>query len=156
MLESMRERREEAIEKRDASRAMLKEATPRIFVTHALIALNGLCFILLSILGVSTEFQRAEFGSGFGPLVFEGEWWRVLGSNFIHRDVLHLTFNMAYLWAIGRWAERLFGNWAFLTLYLVSGLGGSVATLWWLPELNSNGASSAVFGIIGGTGPSGF
>jgi rhomboid protease GluP len=35
-------------------------------------------------------------------------------------------------------------------LYILSGLGGSVASLWWGPDTLSVGASGAVFGVAGG------
>jgi rhomboid protease GluP len=54
------------------------------------------------------------------------------------------------LWNLGELAERMFGTWIFLMLYVFSGLGGSIASLWWHPRLVSAGASGAVFGVAGG------
>jgi rhomboid protease GluP len=56
---------------------------------------------------------------------------------------------MAALWDFGRLAERLFGNWTFLALYLLAGVGGSTLSLLWHPAVNSAGASGAIFGVFG-------
>src|SRR5262249_58687152 len=80
----------------------------------------------------------------------DGEWWRLLSSNFAHIGVVHLLLNMWCLWSLGRLAERMFGNWTFLAIYLLSGLGGSLASICWNPSIVSAGASGAVFGVAGG------
>ena len=48
--------------------------------------------------------------------------------------------------------ERLFGPARFLVVYLVAGLGGSMASLIWHPYVISAGASGAVFGTAGALG----
>jgi len=49
---------------------------------------------------------------------------------------------------VGRLCERLFGWRRFLVLYLLSGLAGSAASVWWNPQVNSVGASGALFGVL--------
>jgi rhomboid protease GluP len=44
----------------------------------------------------------------------------------------------------------LAGNAGFLLLYVLSGLFGSLASVYWNPEVTSAGASGAVFGAFGG------
>ena len=63
---------------------------------------------------------------------------------------MYLAFNMWCLWSLGSLAERLFGNWTFLMLYVLSGLGGSICSLLWNPTVISAGASGAIFGVAGG------
>jgi rhomboid protease GluP len=62
---------------------------------------------------------------------------------------VHLLLNMWCLWSLGRLAERMFGNWTFVAIYLLSGLGGSLASVLWNPSIISAGASGAVFGVAG-------
>jgi rhomboid protease GluP len=57
---------------------------------------------------------------------------------------------MQCLWQLGKLTERLYGNWAFLLLYILSGLGASAASLLWNPVTLSLGASGAIFGAAGG------
>jgi TPR repeat protein len=50
---------------------------------------------------------------------------------------------------VGTFAERLFGNWFFLSIYLACGLIASMSSVWWNHSAISAGASGAVFGIYG-------
>ena len=56
---------------------------------------------------------------------------------------------MYALYDVGRMTERLYGSRAFLALYVLSGLLGSAASVWWNPLVNSVGASGALFGVLG-------
>jgi rhomboid protease GluP len=133
---------------------LLAASTPRYFVAPTFIGLNVAAFLLMALFGVSpfdpTGEQLLIWGANFGPFTLGGEWWRLLSSTFIHIGIIHLALNMQCLWRLGRLTERLYGNWAFLTLYALSGLGGSVASLWWNPVTISAGASGAIFGVAGG------
>lgn len=87
------------------------------------------------------------------------EPWRMLTSVFTHSTgfLLHILFNMFALWLFGRHLEQALGRAAFLTLYLFSGLGGSLAVMLWgyvdaasigVPTV---GASGAIFGVLAAT-----
>jgi rhomboid protease GluP len=132
---------------------VLVRATPRFFVTPALITANVVYFAIAVLQGVSPlEPERQhllDLGAIYGPLVFEGEWWRLTTANFVHIGFLHLFFNMWCLWSLGNAAERMFGNLTFLLIYLLSGIGGSLASISWHPSVLSAGASGAIFGIAG-------
>jgi membrane associated rhomboid family serine protease len=85
----------------------------------------------------------------FGPLVAQGEWWRLVTSMFLHGFILHLVFNMVALWFIGRPVEQYLGSLRFLLLYFVSGLAGSAGALVSSPHGVTVGASGAIFGVLG-------
>jgi membrane associated rhomboid family serine protease len=74
----------------------------------------------------------------------------MLTAVFIHIGVIHILMNMFVLWSAGPVVEKIFGSVSFAVLYIVAGLGGSIASLAWRPEGVSAGASGAVFGIFGG------
>ena len=69
--------------------------------------------------------------------------------------IMHILFNMLSLYWVGRAIEPVLGRWRFLTLYLVSALGGSAFILAWCliqPSeifVSTVGASGAVFGLFG-------
>jgi rhomboid protease GluP len=131
----------------------LAALTPRVFVTPALIALNVGVFVLMAARGVSlinpTPEQLIAWGANYGPKTLNGEWWRLLTCTFLHIGIIHLLLNMWVLAEGGPLVERLLGNLGFAVLYLVSGVGGSLASVGWDPLQVSAGASGAIFGIYG-------
>ena len=83
--------------------------------------------------------------------VAEGEAWRLVSSVFLHSGVVHLGFNMLSLYFLGSFVEEAFGRSRFLALYLLSGVSGGLAYLYFggfnAPAV---GASGAIFGLLGG------
>ena len=67
-------------------------------------------------------FQEVAFAPALGTT----EPWRLLTSAFAHspNQPMHILFNMLALYWVGRAIEPVLGRWRFLTLYLVSALGG--------------------------------
>ena len=53
--------------------------------------------------------------------------FQIITSMFMHADIGHLFFNMMALFFLGPYVERALGTKRFLILYLLSGLGASVA-----------------------------
>jgi membrane associated rhomboid family serine protease len=127
---------------------------PRAWVTPTLVVINVLVFVAMCVSGVSVfEPKIADlirWGADFGPLTKDGQWWRVVTSMFIHIGIIHIAMNMFVLWTAGIIIERLFGSAAFTVLYVLAGVGGSLASLAWQPFTVSAGASGAVFGLFGG------
>lgn len=121
-------------------------------VTRGLVAINGLVFVLAAVAsGNWWHIPGADliaWGSNFGPLTLESQPWRLVTSLFVHGGLLHVGLNMLALWQAGPVVEQLHGPRRFLALYLGAGLLASVASLWWRPEVNSVGASGAIFGVI--------
>jgi membrane associated rhomboid family serine protease len=82
----------------------------------------------------------------------DGEYWRLIGSAFLHIGLLHLAGNMLSLAIVGPALERVFGWWRFLAIYLVAALGGSVAVyLFGSPFGAVAGASAAIYGLFAAT-----
>ncbi len=78
-----------------------------------------------------------------------GDYYRLFTSMFMHFGLIHLALNMWALWIIGRVLEAALGPVRFLALYLLSGLGGSVAVyLFGGPHALTAGASGAIFGLF--------
>jgi membrane associated rhomboid family serine protease len=79
-----------------------------------------------------------------------GEYYRLTTATFLHANISHLLLNMFGLWIIGSMLEPVLGPIRFLALYLVAGIGGSVAYyLLGEPYGYALGASTAVFGLFG-------
>ena len=115
-------------------------------VTYALIAFCVLVYGLQKLVGDSFTLSWL-----YTPYATVLEPWRMLTSAFLHdpSSILHILFNMYSLWIFGRVIEPLLGRGRFLTLYLVSALGGSVSVLWLAaPGVMVYGASGAIFGLM--------
>ena len=90
----------------------------------------------------------ADYGL-WGPIVADGEWYRIVTSGFLHDGIFHLGFNCFALWIMGRSLEQFLGRIRFVALYFVSLLGGSVGVLLLEPNALAVGASGAIFGMFG-------
>lgn len=121
-------------------------------VTVALVAINVLVFLLLTLTGGSEDSVNLyRWGAKYGPALADGEWWRLVLPIFMHIGVWHLLTNAIGLLIFGSMAERLLGSPAYLSIYLVTGVLGNVASFVADPALGA-GASGAVFGVIGAFG----
>lgn len=84
-------------------------------------------------------------------LVAEGQPWRLVSSVFLHAGFVHLALNMLSLYFLGSFVEIAFGRGRFLALYLLSGLSGGIAYLYFGGfDEPAVGASGAIFGLLGG------
>lgn len=125
----------------------------RATVTLALIAVNTIVFLLLDWEGIRGSWNALtliQFGAYSHRLVvYDGEYWRLITHTFLHGGSLHLLLNMGVLFIVGSLLERLYGGSRFLILYLISAIGGSLATLYFVRDAPSVGASGAIFGLMG-------
>lgn len=122
-------------------------------VTLVLISASVLVFVIMVLNGVSpidpTPQQAKAFGADFGPLTLNGQWWRLVTSMFVHFGFIHLGLNMWCLWNLGRAAEQFLGRFSYFLAYIVSGMFGSIASVYWHPQAVGAGASGAIFGTAG-------
>jgi membrane associated rhomboid family serine protease len=128
------------------------ERAPVGIVTNVLIGLNVAVFIaqLASGSGLQSLSGRLfQDGALYGPLVAQGDWWRLITAAFLHGGLIHIAFNMLFLWWFGRTLEAYLGPARYLGIYVVSALAGSAGSLLVAPETPTVGASGAVFGILG-------
>ncbi len=86
----------------------------------------------------------------FTKTVFGGIYpWQLVTSLFIHLDIIHIMFNMFFLFLLGTQLERLAGSTKLPEVYLISGLAGNILSLLMAPRVIVAGASGAIFGIFG-------
>ncbi|HQO50186.1 MAG TPA: rhomboid family intramembrane serine protease [Bacteroidales bacterium] len=123
------------------------------FITPILIILNILFFAVMIISGVHMFLPSHEslllWGANFRPMTLDGQWWRLITNTFMHIGIFHLLLNMYALLYIGVLLEPILGKGRYLTAYLLSGLAGSLASLYWNELTISAGASGAIFGMYG-------
>lgn len=135
------------------------------FIT-ILIAINALIFILPYIV----DFSKGMYDSNTVFLmqfwqddraIKNGEWYRLISSQFLHGNFLHIAFNMYTLWQVRFFAynmhmmvgltasSRVITPVLFLFVYLTSGLAGNLLSLSFGSGIPSLGASGAILGIFG-------
>ena len=125
------------------------------YTTYMLIGLNLLIYALEIRLGGSqSSFALNRLGALVPEKVLAGEWWRLIGANFLHYGSFHLATNMLSLFFIGRLIELSLGAKYYLTIYLFSGVGSMLTFTLLAFRLGLGnaflvGASAAIMGLIG-------
>lgn len=111
---------------------------------------------------VVTQFLAGPIVGFFGltpaDVLTRGRIWQPFSYLFLHGDVLHILFNMLFVWMFGVELERRWGTQAFTRYYLITGVGAGlcviVGGLLPLPAAQVTyfgttiGASGAVYGLM--------
>lgn len=131
---------------------------PTFSVTNVLVAINVIVFLAETATGTSlggvTNLANAGtlYSKGLlaGPYITQShEYYRLLTSGFLHDGLLHILFNMWFLWIMGRLLEPAIGKLNFVVVYFVALFAGSFGALLFEPLAGTVGASGACFGILG-------
>jgi membrane associated rhomboid family serine protease len=121
-------------------------------MTKLLVGLNVLVYVITAAQGGGLNAPGGRLFLKwllFGPAVAAGDWWRLITSAFLHANLIHIGFNMYFLWFVGSAVEQALGRGRFLAVYFVSALAGSAGALVWSPTQPTVGASGALFGLLG-------
>jgi membrane associated rhomboid family serine protease len=139
-------------------------------VTYVLIAINVLAYLGelampsivdrldslgIGLMGTDGRYYVYEGDTGLRPVgIAAGEWYRLVTANFLHLrpteggfGILHIVFNLYWLWTLGRVVERMLGTVRFIALYLLAAVGSTVFGFLISPDSAALGASGAIFGL---------
>ena len=120
--------------------------------TYALIAICVAAFVAELLGGGSSAIDGGgkivREGGLFGPLVADGEQYRIVTSAFLHAGILHLGLNMFALYILGSLLEPAIGTARFVGIYAVAILAGSFGALLLDPNELTVGASGGIFGLM--------
>lgn len=115
-----------------------------------------LAFVIIGIYLLEEYFGGSQnvsvlmrMGANVGPKVFAGEYYRLFSSVFLHAGFLHVFFNTYVLFALGGFFNRVLGESRYLSVLLLSGLCGSLSSIFLGRSTLSVGASGAIWGLIG-------
>ena len=128
---------------RDSERS---QGTP--FVTVTLILANLLAFFYeISLDDYSLNHFLAQWGTV--PRSFEAV--DVFASMFLHGGWMHVLGNVWFLWIFGDNVEDILGHAKFLLFYLLCGVAGGLAHVFFNPDsaVPAIGASGAISGVMG-------
>lgn len=117
-------------------------------VVLSLIILNVLIFLFNA---ANPEYGKVVLKYGFIPSDFSVT--TLFTSMFLHGSIMHLGFNMWYLWLFGNNIEDRWGRMPFLFFYLSAGVFSMLLYSALVPESMADiptiGASGAIAGVLG-------
>lgn len=92
------------------------------------------------------------FGVRPDLVIYKHYLWQPVTYMFLHGGMIHILFNMYFLFALGLPVEQAWGGRRFLVFYLFSGIGAGI-TICFVNYLTGDigatiGASGAIFGVI--------
>ncbi len=125
-------------------------------LTAVLIVISVVVFIL-SRFGTNLQAIRGLFiseyiaGNPFGPILPEvchGQVWRLITPIFIHFNVLHIFFNMLWLYDLGSMIEGRQSTWLLAVLVVVIAACSNFAQFWFAGPV-FGGMSGVVYGLLG-------
>ena len=126
-------------------------------VTWTIMAVNILLYLIeLAHTSLASDWWMLGYAPGYpgGAGVAAGQWYRLISSAFLpgtgSLGILDIAFNMWALYVVGPGLEQLLGRVRYLTVYLLSAVGGSVLFYYLAPQDQpALGASGAIFGLFG-------
>jgi len=130
----------------------MRKSSKKYMPTYIIIAVNMAVYVLTSILSwnfVEMDYRVVSQYGQFNLFVFNGWYWQLFTSIFVHANIVHLIGNMIFLLIFGLRAEELFKIQEYLAVYFIPGIAGNLLTLLFGPDMISAGASGAIFGLFG-------
>jgi membrane associated rhomboid family serine protease len=128
----------------------------RPYVTWTIIALNVAVYLSTALTSVNglNQPEASHLLQNWqltpSTVAANHEYYRLFTAMFLHVSLLHIVVNMVALIWVGQYLERLLGPARYLAVYLLGGLGGSVAVLLFGARFDPVvGASGAIFGLLG-------
>jgi GlpG protein len=110
------------------------------------------CIGIFAGLAAQNDYESPEALSKFGYLpadsIWNGGYWALVTSTFVHFEIWHLAFNVYWLWVLGGQLERAIGSLRFLAFFLVAAFVSSSFELA-MSDGTGIGASGVVYAIFG-------
>jgi membrane associated rhomboid family serine protease len=127
-------------------------APRRLPAPYVTLALCVICaFVFAAVRRGDPDTWRETLGS-WGALpaqaVWNGGYWSLLTSAFVHVAVIHVLMNVYWLWTLGRFVELVLGPWRLIVLTVVSAVVSSGLQLA-VSDTTGIGASGVVYALFG-------
>ena len=105
--------------------------------------------VLTACLLLSTNIAIGDFFIYRRSDILSGEYWRLIGGNFVHLNMPHLLLNLVAWLLIWQYGLSACGNFVWWVLLLVCSLGTGVGLLFFSPEIEEyTGLSGALHGLF--------
>ncbi|MDN7133923.1 rhomboid family intramembrane serine protease [Halomonas sp. MC140] len=126
-------------------------------VTSLMIVISVVVFALIEVLGnqlivaltivpVGISGGELSFGN-LSQMLSSGQVWRLLSPAFLHFGLMHLIFNLMWVWYFGRQIEALQGSRTMLLLLIVAGIGANI-TQYMTGTVLFGGMSGVVYALL--------
>ena len=134
----------------------IRKQLPPLTATFTLGAILAVIhLIMLFIYPYKLLIQSPEAINNFAQInydILNGEIYRLFTAFWIHKDVIHLVSNLLFFFIFAVRLEELTQGFVVILIFIGSGIIGNFATFAFLLleiNINSLGASGAVFGLLG-------
>jgi membrane associated rhomboid family serine protease len=145
---SKRSRQVPAFTRTSPGRSGVVGSTNPTPIVLTIIAINVVVFLFERFGTDASVIDR--FGLWPYGIHAHSQYYRAFTAMWLHADFLHIAGNMLALLIVGPALEVQLGKARFVVLYLIAGLGGSVASyLLSSPYVVGIGASGAIMGVMG-------
>jgi GlpG protein len=144
----------------DARTTIFHRGVPRSGVLTLLIVLTCVVVSVLSKLGENTSAMKMLFITEYWregaiiywkkglPEIMNWQLWRLFTPMFIHYGIIHLVFNMMWLWDLGNMVEDRKGT-LFLAIFILFVSGSSNWAQYQVSGPGFGGMSGVVYGLLG-------
>jgi len=132
----------------DATKIEKVFSSKKPYITYFIMTICTLLYIIPKLLG---NYDQIIYNYGLiGEMVKNGDFFRLITSEFLHASAVHLLVNMYSLYIIGTQIESFLGKKKYILIYLMSAVFASLLSIT-LGDLTSIsiGASGAIFGLLG-------
>lgn len=137
-------------------------------VTKVMLGLAVGIYVLIGLAAGGTSllaqsaYTTSRFGSGSIPFILDGELWRFVTPVFLHGGVVHIGFNLYWLWQLGPMLERSLGRARYTIAFVLTGVLSTMIALGWkviaptiwdvLPLLDASSAANITTSMVGMSG----
>lgn len=162
-LEERRRYAEEEEQDRDFTRKEIGASSCRkqmtTFSTFVCVAQICIMIAMCTWDGMAPQSQNPMYGPPattmvrFGAkdtslILYRGQWWRLFSPIMLHAGVIHLLSNVLIQLRVGGYLNLVFGNFSWITIYLMSGVFGNICSCCFLPNSVGVGSSGALLGML--------
>ena len=131
----------------------MKKTFPIVSIVLALTTLVASAAVAIAVGGapwsMAPILALRNYGGVDNAQLANGEFWRLVTSQFVHVFQAHMLFNVMSLFLLGLAVERATGSFRLALLWLLSGVAGTYASIYAVPppyDIGS-GASQAIMGV---------
>ncbi len=144
----------------DARTTIFYQGVPRTGALTFLIVLACVVVSVLSKLGENTNAMKMLFITEYWregayiywrkglPEIMNWQFWRLFTPMFVHYGIIHLVFNMLWLWDLGNMVEARKST-LFLAIFILIVSGSSNWAQYLVSGPGFGGMSGVVYGLLG-------